>query len=97
MPQMSELPRLTDRTYVDVTIRVSSCGTETPKEIVLPDGRIFAVDATSYRHKALGGEVLTVRIGMQTTYLYKESTGLYGPRWFVVMHRACEKVFADAQ
>ena len=35
------MPPWSMRTYVDVILRVSSGGTETPKAIILPDGRTF--------------------------------------------------------
>ena len=73
------MPPWSMRTYVDVILRVSSGGTETPKAIILPDGRTF--------------EVLTVHIGTHTPHLYKDTTGWNGPRWYVVTRGATAPVF----
>ena len=87
------MPPRSMRTYVDVILRVSSGGTETPKAIILPDGRTFEVsDLTTHSCKQ-GGEVLTVHIGTHTTHLYKDTTGWNGPRWYVVMRGATAPVF----
>ena len=89
------MPPRSMRTYVDVILRVSSGGTETPKAIILPDGRAFEVSGITTHSRRQGGEVLTVHIGAHTTHLYKDTTGWNGPRWYVVMKGAPAPVFDD--
>lgn len=75
------------RTYVDVVMYVSSGGTETPKAIIMPDGRVYEVKSTSTREKTPDGMAMTVQIGDRTTKIYKDSTGWNGARWYVMMRQ----------
>ena len=84
------------RTHVDVLLHVSASGTETPRAVILPDGRVFAIDGLTTHCRKPWGEVLTVHIGRHVTSLYKDSTGWAGPRWYVVMRDTPEPVFEDA-
>lgn len=84
------------RTYVDVLLRVSAGGTETPRAIILPDGRMFEITGVTTHRRRQGGEVLTIHVGMHATSLYKDTTGWNGPRWYVIMRGAPDQVFEDA-
>lgn len=85
------------RTYVDTVVRVSADGAETPLAVVLPDGRAFEISQVSDRRKWEGCRRFAVRIGRQVTYLYKDTSGWGGPRWFVVMKGAVPPVFESAR
>lgn len=89
------MPPMGMRTYVDVLLRVSSGGTESPKAIILPDGRTFEVSGTTTRARKGTQEVLTITVGTHVTHLYKDLTGWNGARWYVVMRGAPEPVFED--
>lgn len=91
------MPPWSMRTYVDVILRVSSGGTETPKAIILPDGRTFEVSGLTTHSRKQSGEVLTVHIGTHTTHLYKDTTGWNGPRWYVVMRGETAPVFEGVE
>ena len=91
------MPPWSMRTYVDVILRVSSGGTETPKAIILPDGRTFEVSGLTTHSRKQSREVLTVHIGTHTTHLYKDTTGWNGPRWYVVTRGATAPVFEGVE
>lgn len=63
------------RTYVDALLRVSAGGMESPKAIILPDGRTFEVGGTTTRARKGTQEVLTITVGAHVTHLYKDLTG----------------------
>ena len=75
------------RTYVHVYLQVGPDGCETPRVIVLPDGRMFRIDAVERWQRVQGGYALAIRIGNHTTTLWKDTAGWSGPRWYVIMRR----------
>lgn len=89
------MPPRSMRAYVDVILRVSSGGTETPKAIILPNGRTFEVSGLTTHSRKQGGEALTAHIGTHATHLYKDTTGWNGPRWYVVMRSTPKPVFSE--
>lgn len=75
------------RTYVSVYLQIGPDGHEAPQVVVLPDGRMFRIDAVERWQRVQGGYALTVRIGSHVTTLWKDTGGWSGPRWYVIMRR----------
>lgn len=76
------------REYVDVIVRVAASGAETPRAIIMADGRMFGIDRTTYRTHVAGGLRYTVHIGSHVTHLYKDTCSSPGARWYVQPHDA---------
>lgn len=71
------------REYVDVILRVARSGNESPRAVILSDGRTYCIDRTTYRKATPQGVRYTVHIGGHVTYLYKDSACGCGARWYV--------------